>query len=74
LRGTWRKRRFFLFYAINMLQWIMTPQPCVFFCYYLSAAMFVVMAIGGIVAGASAVFWVRLSVACLLPTFCIFVY
>lgn len=64
-----------LFYAMNMLQWVLTPQPCVFYYYYFPAAMFVGMAIPVALSRLPArYFGVRLSVACLLPTFCIFAY
>jgi dolichyl-phosphate-mannose-protein mannosyltransferase len=64
-----------LFYAMNMLQWMLTPQPCVFYYYYFPGAMFVGMAIPVALSRLPArYFGVRLSVACLVPTFCIFVY
>ena len=64
-----------LFYAMNMLQWIVTPQPCVFYYYYFPAAMFVGMAIPVALSRLPArYFGVRLSVVCLLPPFCVFMY
>jgi len=64
-----------LFYAMNMLQWMLTPQPCVFYYYYFPAAMFLGMAIPVALSRLPVrYFGVRLSVACLLPAFCIFVY
>jgi dolichyl-phosphate-mannose-protein mannosyltransferase len=62
-------------YVVNMLQWIVTPQPCVFYYYYFPAAMFVGMAIPAALHRLPArYFGVRLSVASLLPAFCIFAY
>ena len=60
---------------MNMLQWMLTPQPCVFYYYYFPAAMFLGMAIPVALSRLPVrYFGVRLSVACLLPAFCIFVY
>ncbi len=62
-------------YAMNMLQWIVTPQPCVFYYYYFPAATFLGMAIPvALHRLPQSPFGVRLSVISVLPAFCVFAY
>jgi dolichyl-phosphate-mannose-protein mannosyltransferase len=62
-------------YAANMLQWIVTPQPCVFYYYYFPAAMFLGMAIPvALKRLPERVYGVRLSVVAVLPAFAVFMY
>jgi dolichyl-phosphate-mannose--protein O-mannosyl transferase len=62
-------------YAVNMLQWIVTPQPCTFYYYYFPAAMFLGMAIPvALHRLPERCFGVRLSVVSVLPAFCVFAY
>lgn len=62
-------------YAVNMLQWIVTPQHCVFYYYYFPAAMFLGMAIPvALLRLPTRCFGLRLSVLSVIPAFCVFVY
>jgi dolichyl-phosphate-mannose-protein mannosyltransferase len=62
-------------YAVNMLQWIVTPQPCTFYYYYFPAATFLTIAIPVALHRLPAgYFGVRLSVVSVLPALCVFAY
>jgi dolichyl-phosphate-mannose-protein mannosyltransferase len=62
-------------YAMNMLQWIVTPQHSVFYYYYFAPAMMVGMAIPVALARLpERCFGVRLSIVAVLPAFCVFVF
>jgi dolichyl-phosphate-mannose--protein O-mannosyl transferase len=62
-------------YAMNMLQWIVTPQPCTFYYYYFPAATFLTLAIPVALYRLPArCFGIRLSVISVLPALCVFAY
>ena len=62
-------------YAVNMLQWIVTPQPCTFYYYYFPAATFLTLAIPAAVHRLPVrCLGVRLSVVSVLPALCVFAY
>jgi len=62
-------------YAVNMLQWAVTPQPCQFYYYYFPSAMFLGMAIPVALHRLPERYHgVRLSVVSVLPAFCVFAY
>jgi Ni/Fe-hydrogenase subunit HybB-like protein len=62
-------------YAVNMLQWVFTPQSCTFYYYYFPAAMFVGMAIPiALYRLPPRYLGVRLSVVCVLPALCVFAF
>lgn len=62
-------------YAVNLLQWAVTPQPCMFYYYYFPSAMFLGMAIPAALRRLPESFYgVRLSVVTVLPALCVFAY
>jgi dolichyl-phosphate-mannose-protein mannosyltransferase len=62
-------------YAMNMLQWIVTPQPCTFYYYYFPAATFLTLAIPVALHRLPVrYFGIRLSVVSVLPALCVFAY
>jgi len=63
------------FYAVNLLQWAVTPQPCMFYYYYFPSAMFLGMAIPvAFHRLPESYHGVRVSVVSVLPAFCVFAY
>jgi dolichyl-phosphate-mannose-protein mannosyltransferase len=62
-------------YVMNMLQWIVTPQPCTFYYYYFPAATFLTMAIPvALYRLPERYFGIRLSVISVLPALCVFAF
>jgi dolichyl-phosphate-mannose-protein mannosyltransferase len=62
-------------YVINMLQWAVTPQQCMYYYYYFPAAMFVGMAIPIVLLRMPArCYGVRLCIVSVLPALCVFSY
>lgn len=62
-------------YAMNMLQWILTPQSCTFYYYYFPAAMFLTLAIPvALHRFPSRYYGIRLSVISVVPALGVFAY
>ena len=64
-----------MLYLANFLQWAVTPQSCLFYYYYFPAAMFLGVAIPIALSRLPVrVYGMRLTVATVLPAFCVFAF
>jgi dolichyl-phosphate-mannose-protein mannosyltransferase len=64
-----------LLYTANLLQWAVTPQKMKYYYYYFPAAMFLGVAIALALRDLpQRLFGIRLSILCLIPAACIFLF